>query len=228
MMMSTKIRHIALDKLVPHPGNPNRMSRANFGKLVRNIERTGRYEPLVVRPCPGRRGFFQIINGHHRCEALRQLGHETAEAVVWNIDDEQTDILLATLNRLQGRDTLDKKLALLQRLSVTMGVRKLAKLLPQTRGQLDRLVSAKPLARGISGKPGVFAIPMVFFVDRVQEHTIEEAISRAATGLPDGQTRAVRRATALTRIARFFLDRDERAAAGNEAATAAPGITASP
>jgi hypothetical protein len=227
-MATTQIRPISLDKLVPHPGNPNRMSRANFGKLVQNIERTGRYEPLVVRPCPGRRGFFQIINGHHRCEALRQLGHETAETVVWNIDDEQTDILLATLNRLQGRDTLDKKLALLQRLSVTMGVRKLAKLLPQTRGQLDRLVSAKPLARGISGKPGVFAIPMVFFVDRTQEHTIEEAISRAATSLPDGQTRAVRRATALTRIVRSFLNRDERAAAGNDAATAASGITASP
>jgi hypothetical protein len=153
--MSARIKRIALDKLVPHPGNPNRMSRANFDKLVRNIERTGRYEPLVVRPCPGRRGFFQIINGHHRCEALRQLGHETAEAVVWNVDDEQTDILLTTLNRLQGRDTLDKKLALLQRLSVTIEVRKLAKLLPQTRGQLDRLVNAKPLARGISGKPGV-------------------------------------------------------------------------
>jgi hypothetical protein len=221
-MMSTEIRHISLDKLVPHPGNPNRMSRTNFGKLVRNIERTGRYEPLVVRPCPERRGFFQIINGHHRCEALRQLGHETAEAVVWNVDDEQTDILLATLNRLQGRDTLDKKLALLQRLSVNMEIRKLAKLLPQTRGQLDRLVSAKPLARGISGKPRVFAIPMVFFVDPRQEHTIEEAISRAATGLPEEQTRAVRRATALTRIVRFFLDRDERAA------TAASGITASP
>jgi hypothetical protein len=225
--MSARIKRIALDKLVPHPGNPNRMSRANFDKLVRNIERTGRYEPLVVRPCPGRRGFFQIINGHHRCEALRQLGHETAEAVVWNVDDEQTDILLATLNRLQGRDTLDKKLALLQRLSVTIEVRKLAKLLPQTRGQLDRLVNAKPLARGISGKPGVFAIPMVFFVDPRQEHTIEEAISRAATGLPDGQTRAVRRATALTCIAQCLLDRDERATLEKDA-TMASVVSASP
>ena len=125
-MTSTKIRHISLDRLVPHPDNPNRMSRATFEKLVRNIERTGRYEPLVVRPCPGRRGFFQIINGHHRCEALRTLGHKTAEAVVWNVDDEQTDILLATLNRLGGRDTLDQKLALLRRLSVGLSLRKLA------------------------------------------------------------------------------------------------------
>ncbi|MCX5647001.1 MAG: ParB/RepB/Spo0J family partition protein [Phycisphaerae bacterium] len=218
-MMITKIRHIPLDKLVPHPGNPNQMSRGNFQKLVRNIERTGRYEPLVVRPCPGQCGYFQIIHGRHRCEALRQLGHETAEAVVWDIDDEQTDILLATLNRLQGRDTLDKKLALLRRLSVTLEIRQLARLLPQTRGQLDRLVNAKPLARGPSGKPGTFVKPMVFFVDATQEHAIEEAISQTATGLPDGQTRALGRAAALTCVARCFLDQSEPVAAVEDAAT---------
>jgi ParB-like chromosome segregation protein Spo0J len=210
--MSTKIRRISLERLVPHPGNPNRMSLVNFDKLVRNIEQTGRYEPLVVRPCPGRRGFFQIINGHHRCEALRKLGRKTAEAVVWNVDDEQTDILLATLNRLQGRDTLEKKLALLQRLSVTIAIRKLAKLLPQTRGQLERLVSAKPPARARPRQSKLFAIPMVFLVDETQERAIEEAMSRAAGGLPDGQTRAAQRATALVRIAQRFLDLGERAA----------------
>jgi hypothetical protein len=210
------------------------MSRANFDKLVRNIEWTGRYEPLVVRPCPGRRGFFQIVNGHHRCEALRKLGRKTAEAVVWSVDDEQTDILLATLNRLSGRDTLEKKLALLQRLSVTVALRRLAKLLPQTRGQLERLISAKP-AQPQLRKSAAFAIPMVFFLDETQEHAIEEAISRAAAGLPAGQARAARRATALMCMARRFLDRDEsvrgshdeRTATGRDA-EAESTITASP
>jgi hypothetical protein len=193
------------------------MSRANFGKLVRNIERTGRYEPLVVRPCPGRRGFFQIVNGHHRCEALRQLGHKTVEAAVWNIDDEQTDILLATLNRLGGRDTLDKKLALLQRLSATMTIRKLATLLPQTRGQLERLVTSKSPVRPTQRTRDPFAIPMVFFMNRAQEHAIEEALARAAAGLPDGQTRAARRAAALAHTARRFLNQDEPQAAVEDA-----------
>jgi hypothetical protein len=206
-----------LDKLVPHPGNPNRMSRTNFEKLVRNIERTGRYEPLVVRPCPGRRGLFQIINGHHRCEALRQLGHKTVETVVWNIDDEQTDILLATLNRLGGRDTLDKKLALLQRLSVTFGIRKLSQWLPQTRGQLERLTGAKLPVPPSQSKRTAFRVPIVFFVDSTQEHGIEEAITRAAAGLPAGQTRAARRAAALLSIARCFLDRDGPATIKNAA-----------
>jgi hypothetical protein len=226
--MSAKIRPIPLDKLVPHPDNPNRMSRANLDKLVRHIEQTGRYEPLVVRACPGRPGFFQIINGHHRCEALRKLGRKTAEVVVWDIDDEQTDLLLATLNRLNGRDTLEKKLALLQRLSVKTPVRKLAKLLPQTRGQLERLTGCRPLSRATCPKADTFAIPIVFFVDEKQKHAIEEAISRAATGLPDGRTRAAQRATALMCIVRSFLDRDRRAAVADDTPVEAAAITPSP
>jgi ParB-like chromosome segregation protein Spo0J len=210
--MNTTIRHIPLNRLVPHPDRPNRMSRATFAKLVRNMERAGWYEPLVVRPCPGRRGFFQIINGHHRCEALRTLGHKAAEVVVWKVNDEQTDLLLATLNRLGGRDTLDRKLALLRRLSVALALRTLAQLLPQTRGQLERLVNARgpepPTMRGNRA----FATPIVFFADEAQERLVTEALAQAAVGLPEGLTRAGRRAAALARLARRFLDRRDQGA----------------
>lgn len=208
-MASTRIRHISRDRLVPHPGCPNRMSRATFEKLVRNLERTRRYEPLVVRPCPGRRGFFQIINGHHRCEALRTLGLRTAEAVVWNVNDEQTNLLLATLNRLGGRDMLDKKLALLQRLSVTMALRELAQLLPQTRGQLERLINARGPVRPPSRTDRAFATPIVFFADEAQERLVAQALAQAAVGLPEGLTQAARRTAALARLARRFLDQRE-------------------
>jgi len=213
--MSTKTRQIPLDRLVPHPAQPNRMSRATWEKLVRNIERTGRYEPLVVRPCPGRRGFFQIINGHQRCAALHRLGHRTAEVVVWNVDDEQTDLLLATLNRLTGRDALDQKLTLLRRLNAGIAARQLAQLLPLTCGQIERLVSARPPVGGTAGPRNLFAIPMIFFVDPAQGHAIEDAITRAAAGLPEGQTRAARRATALLHLAQQFLDHEEQAMAVN-------------
>jgi len=215
--MSAKIRQIPLDQLVPHPGHPNRMSRATFEKLVRNVEHTGQYEPLVVRPCPGRRGFFQIINGHHRCEALRTLGYKTAEAVVWRVNEEQTDLLLATLNRLGGRDTLDKKLALLQRLSVAVALRKLAQLLPQTRGQLERLVHAKGPGQGPARKGRAFATPIVFFADEAQERLVAQALAQAAVGLPEGLTRAARRTAALARLARTFLDQREPPAAVDDA-----------
>jgi hypothetical protein len=204
--MSTRIRHIPLDRLVAHPGNPNRMSRTNFRKLLGHIERTGRYEPLVVRPCPGRAGFFQIINGQHRCEALRTLGRKTADVVVWDVDDEQTDILMGTLNRLNGRDALDPKLALLRRLKERLPTRELARLLPQTLGQLERLVGAQAIPQVKQPQADAFAIPLVFFVDERQQRTIEEALSALMASSRAG-TRAGRRAAALSQIARCFLGR---------------------
>jgi len=207
--MTNEIKSIAIDKFVPHPDNPNRMSKANFAKLVRNIQRTGRYEPLVVRPCPGKPGYFQIINGYHRCQALAQLGHKTADAIVWDIDDQQADILLATLNRLGGCDVLDKKLALLARLNKRMEAQELAKLLPQTKKQIERLASmlntrqCQSVSKGsVSWCP---ANPLVFFVNDKQQQTIEKALQMAEQNV-NQPTKAAKRAAALTRIAQGYLN----------------------
>jgi ParB family chromosome partitioning protein len=206
--VTTEIRRIALDKLVPHPNNPNSMSRANFAKLVRHIGRTGRYEPLVVRPHPERVGDFQIINGHHRCEALRQLGHEAAEVVVWDTSDGETAILLTTLNRLGGRDALGKKLALLRGLKERMPIRELARLLPQTRDQLERLTARRLLPPTAVHARKACAIPLVFFVDERQRSVIEEALALAGKSQAE-QPKATKRAAALTRIAQHFQSRTE-------------------
>lgn len=227
--MKTRITRIALDKLIPHPDSPNWMSRANFAKLVRNIERTGCYEPLAVRPHPDRAGFFQIINGRHRRDALQQLGRETADVVVWNVDDVQTAVLLSTLNRLSGRDSLDKKLAVLRRLRRHMSIPDMAKVLPQTRGQLERLMPRKPLPRATAPSQDPLPIPMVFFVNESQQCAVEDALRLASDpdspvkGEPSpttqpagGGTRTARRADALTCMAHLFVDLAQQAKKGLE------------
>ncbi len=200
--MTNKIESIAIDRLVAHPDNPNRMSKANFAKLVRHIERTGRYEPLIVRPCPGVPGSFQIINGHHRVRALAQLGYKTADAVVWDVDDAQANILLATLNRLGGCDILEKKLALLKKLSHQMRIKDLAKLLPQTAKQIERLTNLKMPVAPANAK--AFAMPMVFFLSAEQFADVEDALFLAQLDSKQ-KTKAAKRAAGLTEIARFFL-----------------------
>ncbi|MFZ2148699.1 MAG: ParB/RepB/Spo0J family partition protein [Sedimentisphaerales bacterium] len=245
-MQETKIENrvskIALDKLVAHPDNPNRMSKTNFAKLVRNIERTGRYEPLVVRPCtqknchscasrnPDDNGKtrFQIINGHHRWQALRELGYKTADAIVWDIGDRDADILLATLNRLGGSDILEKKLALLKRLNQRMEVGKLAKLLPLRAGQIERLTELKisDCRKAVENRKPKILNPLVFFVNDKQQKTIENALSLAQVqhqspsgkspmAAHDGEairldsissTKAAKNAAALTYIAQQFLN----------------------
>ncbi len=203
--MTNPIQSIALEKLIAHPDNPNIMSNSNLGKLIKNIKLTGRYEPILVRPHPQRGGFFQIINGHHRCNALTKLGYTVADCIVWDIGDEQTDILLATINRLCGSDNLGKKINLLKRLSGRMDPAKLGKLLPQTAKQIERLTRLKMPSSPAEASANCFSNPMVFFVSDTQQKTIERALSSVQkTG--GEKTKAAKRAAALAYIARQFLN----------------------
>jgi len=205
-MKHNQIQKIAIEKLHAHPDNPNRMSDVTFAKLVRNIERTGRYEPIIVRP---KDNAWQIINGHHRVKALRQLGHKRAECLIWDVDDNEAGILLATLNRLGGSDALDKKLALLRRLNERMQSRELAKLLPQTARQIERLTNLKLPAAPAKIDTGSFLNPVTFFVDNDQNKIIRQALSLAEADISK-QTKAQRNAAALTRIAEEFLKTNEK------------------
>ncbi len=203
--MANSIRSIALEKLIAHPDNPNRMSNANLAKLVRNIERTGRYEPITVRPHPQKKDCFQIINGYHRCHALTKLGYKTADCIVWDIDDKQTDILLTTLNRLGGSDNLDKKIGLLKRLNKRMESAELAKLLPATAKQIERLTNLKMPSIAAKTNAKCLSNPIVFFVNDAQQETIENALSLAQE-FHSEETKAARRAAALAQIAEHFLN----------------------
>ncbi len=203
--MTNLIRPIPLEKLIAHPDNPNRMSKTNLAKLVRNIEQTGQYEPIIIRPHPQRKGCFQIINGEHRCKALAKLGYKEANSIVWDVNDEQADILLATLNRLTGTDHLDKKLALLRRLNEKIKADALAKLLPATAKQIERLTNLKIPNQPANISPQSFANPMVFFLNDDQQQIVESAISLVVE--PQTRlTRAAKRAAALTHIARYYLN----------------------
>jgi len=201
--MSEGLRTIQINKLVAHPDNPNVMSGVKFRKLVRNIERTGLYEPIVVRPHPKHEGRFQIINGHHRVKALEKLGREEADCVVWDVDDDETRVLLATLNRLAGSDVPAKKIELLKELTSRMNAVELAKLLPQTAKQIEQLTNLKLNVVPVKPDAEQFAIPLVFFVTAEQNKIIEQALSRVTTN--PNQTRAQQRASAITAIAEYFL-----------------------
>ena len=215
-MKNSQLSVIAISKLLAHPDNPNVMSGDKFRKLVRNIERTGLYEPIIVRPHPESEGKFQIINGHHRVQALEKLGRKEANCVVWDVDDQQTAILLTTLNRLGGTDEPAKKIELLRKLKEKFDSAELAKLLPNTRKQIEQLTSLKLSAERCPLPAQQFAIPLVFFVTAEQNKTIENALSSIENQVPKigtplrsvsrtEMTKAQRRAAALTAIAKQFL-----------------------
>jgi ParB-like chromosome segregation protein Spo0J len=131
-------RTIPLDDLRDHPDNSNMMNAVLFEKLVVRLRDTGRYPPIIVRPVDDA---FQILDGHHRVKALRQLGHAEARCDVWPIDESEALLLLATLNRLEGHDDPRKRAALLHRLHEKLDRPALAKRLPEDGTKLKRLLA---------------------------------------------------------------------------------------
>jgi uncharacterized ParB-like nuclease family protein len=198
-----KIVSISLKKLIAHPMNPNHMSNPTFGKLVANIERTGNYEPIIVRVHPSKKGSYQIINGHHRVKAIEKLNRKKADCIIWDVDTEQAAILLMTLNRLSGRDAVDKKIALLKRLNETIEAKQLGKVLPQTAGQIEKLMNLK-LPDRPAGPTNEFALAVVFFLSGPQKQTVETALETAVEKNVR-LTKPQRNALGLVTIAEHFI-----------------------
>lgn len=132
-----ELHEFALDRLRPHPQNSNVMPEALLDKLARHLEASDQYPPVIVRPLDGD---YQILDGHHRVVALRRIGRETARCVVWQADDAEALLLLATLNRLQGQDDPRKRAALVGQLHETFDLKSLSARLPEDGDRLRKLM----------------------------------------------------------------------------------------
>ena len=204
-------RMIALDALRPHPLNSNLMGEELRAKLSVHIRRTGRYPFLVVRPHPTDTGAYQVLDGHHRVEILREIGHTEARCDVWDVDDREAKLLLATLNRLEGQDVPVRRAQLLHELLGEMSLDDLAGLLPETDKQLEDLHAllefpAEEIAALLDAQAEqeeqVLPRVLSFVVTPDQEKVIEQAVERASDGTPGRD----RKARGLTNLARRFLE----------------------
>ena len=127
---------LPLDNLQAHPANSNVMPPVMLDKLIEHLRTSDQYPPLIVREFEDS---YQLLDGHHRAIALRRLNKTYARCVVWEADDEQALVLLATLNRLQGCDDPRKRGALVAQLAKSYNLHELEKLLPERAEQLKAL-----------------------------------------------------------------------------------------
>ncbi len=199
---------VPLGRLRPHPANANVMDERWLEKLAENIRREGDYPPLIVRPHPTERGCYELLDGHQRWPVLKRLGHKHARCYLWPCNDRTALVLLATLNRLEGRDDPLKRAELLRELSALGSFEELARLLPedgssirQTLGllhlNLDELLA--DLEREAAPGAGLRAI--TFAVAPEDEAVIERAVEEVAAGLEG----ANRRGRALGLIAHAYF-----------------------
>ena len=206
-MNYTEIQEIPTELLVEHPENSNFMDAETALKLRHHIERTGKYEPLTVRPHPGEDGKFQVVNGHNRLRVLRALNHMTANCVVWNLDDEQTRLYLATLNRLSGNEIPERRVALLENLLQTFDLDELAVLLPDDRKQIEELRKLSHLEPDeiITRTSGEEKLTIPVILSFIVEESEAKEVNLALDLILKTEEEEISRSRALTCLAKFYL-----------------------
>lgn len=93
---------IPVDKIVPNQWNPNRQSETVARAHRESIEHFGFLEPVLVRPHPERHGFYEIVNGEHRWNQMRDAGEFDIPAIVRDLNDDQVKKLTIVLNETTG------------------------------------------------------------------------------------------------------------------------------
>lgn len=200
-------QQIAVDDLLPHPQNSNRMNEETLEKLRRHIERCGRYEPLTVRSHPQQQGKFEIINGHHRLRVLESLGHGTADCNVWEVGDEQSLLYLATLNRLCGEDVPERRSALLEELLEVHRLPELVDLLLETEADLSAISEYDGRASMPSEEDAAVGVEvefpqmLSFMLSDRQAHDLNTAIDK----MIEESSGESSRGEALVAIARLYV-----------------------
>jgi len=206
---SPSTRVIEIDRLRERPDNANRMPERSFRALVKHIARTGRYPSIIVRPvraggsndiskdidprhidsnelesdedAAGR--WYEILDGHHRVRALRELNETQARCEVWDdVDDAEALVLLTTLNRLEGSDDPVRRGALGQRLVERFGRDRVGTRLPEDAAALDRLLETQlpPPAPAFVDVAEALPEAVTFFLTRAQRERLDVQLRRAA------------------------------------------------
>jgi ParB/RepB/Spo0J family partition protein len=192
-------------------------------KLKAHIRRSGRYPHVIVRPHPEEPGKYQVLDGHHRVEVLRELGHREARCDVWDVNDREAKLLLATLNRLQGQDVPIRRAELIHELLGEMSADDLAGLLPESDRQIEELIAllqfpadeiAAILEAEAEEAEKVLPRVLSFVVSPEQEEVIERAVELASDGTPGRD----RKARGLANLAREYLERRSDEASASQGA----------
>ena len=201
------VKEIEISRILPHPENINRMDAQTLSKLRRHIESTGRYEPLIVRPHPREEGKFEVINGHHRLEVLKALGRDMAKCLIWEVNDVEARLYLATLNRLSGEDVPERRAVLISRLLESFDRNVLVSLLPDRQqhiAELERIAKldlAELVPRPTAAVAGGSTVVLEFFVDAEGARQVGTALDAIAHR--DAQLNG--RSAALVRLACCYL-----------------------
>lgn len=95
------IRRIPAGKIVPGKYQPRvKITKQNLQELIDSIREKGILEPIIVRPSGEN---FEIVSGHRRFYAAKELSMEEVPCIVKEISDEEA-LEIALIENIQRED----------------------------------------------------------------------------------------------------------------------------
>lgn len=91
---------IPLVELHEVPGRRRHMPAEKYVELRENLRHNKLIHPVVVRPFA--EGGFEIVSGHHRCDAYRELGRAAIRCVLEDVTEDEASLGAFYANLLQS------------------------------------------------------------------------------------------------------------------------------
>lgn len=81
---------------------PYRIQQEKVDRIAESIQENGQFQPIIIRKVSGNQQKYEILAGHHRYLALKQLEHQCCNAVIVECDDEKAYRIVAESNTPSG------------------------------------------------------------------------------------------------------------------------------
>ena len=95
--MKEKIENINIDLLIPFENHPfQERNGIEQTELLDSIKTTGLLEPIIARPFSA--GSYEIISGHRRVNACKELGIQTVPAIIKELSKDEAIIAMVDAN----------------------------------------------------------------------------------------------------------------------------------
>ena len=92
--MSSKIQTVRLDEIHPDPNNDREHDEKNLAAIKASLKQFGQVEPLVVQASR-----MRVLGGNGRLQVMKDLGYESAQVSIVDLDDAEADALAVALNQ---------------------------------------------------------------------------------------------------------------------------------
>ncbi len=112
------IETLPIDRLVPFSKHPFKIrENERLEELSNSIKEQGVLVPLIVRVHPEKRGYYEILAGHHRNVGAQRVGLDEIPCIIKNVDDTVAALIVVESNKQRGfSDMLPSEIAFALRL----------------------------------------------------------------------------------------------------------------